>query len=130
MMRSGPSQETRAQLPVGSVALSPDGEALVGVGVHERFSGGADESVGSGAYLLDPSTLERRHHLWDGSAFVLDGFAGDGSLAYLWTHDPVVDNLAYVVIDLGLGQIVGSRTVPWPGYVLGAAGSVVDRRNE
>ncbi len=80
---------SRTELPIGDLALSPNGEVLVGLGVHQRFSGGADECVGNGMYLLDPMTPEVRHHVAAGRAFAFDGLSPDGSMVCSWTHDPV-----------------------------------------
>ncbi len=116
----------RSQLPINDVAVSPDGELVVGVGVEQRFAFGDDEAVGSGLYLLDAATLEVRHHVEDGAALTLDGFSSDASTVYAWSYHPVADVLTHVAVDAGTGQIVGNRSVSWPGYVMPGGAVVVD----
>ncbi len=118
----------RSELPINDVARSLDRGVLAGAGLHDRFASGADESVGSGLYLLDAVTLEVRHHIGDGSPFLLDGFSSDGSTVYVWSYDPIGDVLTYVAVDVDTGEIVGERSVSWPGYVMPWAAAVVDAR--
>ncbi len=116
----------RSELPINDVALSSHGDVLAGVGFHDRFADGDDETIGSGLYLLDVATLGVRHHIEDGVSFALDEFSSDGSTIYVLSYHPVADVLTHEAVDVDTGEIVGERSVSWPGYVMPWAAAVVD----
>jgi hypothetical protein len=105
-------------LPIGDIALSPDGQWLLLIGE------GNVQNQSNGLYLLDTQRLEEPTHLKQAGSYSLYGFSPDGQYAYIsssfgdagsyWTNWTVT----LQVLDLKAHDVVIKRESKGYGEVI------------
>jgi len=112
------SERRHFDLPIGEIALSPDGQWLLLIGE------GYAQDQSNGLYLLDAQRLEEPAHLKREGSYSLWGFSPDGQYAYIsssfgnpgsyWTSWTVT----LQVLDLKAHHIVTERESKGYGEVI------------
>lgn len=97
---------TALELPVDSVALSPDGRVLLAVGSSVDWAEGSEwvDTV-SPLYVIDAANLEVLHEVEVG-VYPTIGFPTTAGFAYLTTYG---DSVTAQVLDLATGELGASR---------------------
>ncbi|MBP2017841.1 dipeptidyl aminopeptidase/acylaminoacyl peptidase [Symbiobacterium terraclitae] len=103
----------RLDLPVGEVALAPDGRTLILWGRSFVCEGSCTQE-GHGIYLVDAATLKEKAHLLPGNDATLLGFSPDGRYAYIGedTGAGNVWHLDHRVLDLATARLGATRKIP------------------
>ncbi len=118
----------RIDLPVDSIALSPDGSMLFASGTSRAWSeGGTSQIEPHGLFVLDSSDLSQIAHLDFGQSVGPPLFSLDGSIMYVASWSEHTGATTLHAVDLETMQIVGERD-NLRGWFVAAGALIADLR--
>ena len=112
----------RIDLPVDSVALSPDGTMLFASGTSRAWSeGGTSQIEPHGLFVLDSSDLSQIAHLDFGQSVGPPLFSLDGSIMYVASWSEHTGTTTLHAVDLETMEVAGERDYRWGTFVSAVA---------